>query len=242
MERTPCEIGEFEGQEMTFSSARVERAVRFPSAGQPSFILEGILHEPRRTEPEQKAPVVILCHPHPVSSDMHDPLISSLAINLAENGMLALRFNFRGVGKSAGQQTDGNMEPLDLAGAIHFALAQPGVNHAKVAVIGHAFGANIALTYAPYDRRIRTIVAVSLLLYRIPPNNQKLFDGPLLFITGEDDQVCPLYKLQPFVEQQKGRKGIKVITGARHLMRGYENVAVATIMKYMQTWATESGV
>jgi alpha/beta superfamily hydrolase len=227
---------------MMFSSAQVERAVRFPSAGQPSFSLEGILHEPMRVGAEQKAPVVILCHPQPVSSDMHDPLIAALAARLAESGMFALRFNFRGVGKSAGQQTDGNMEPLDLAGAIHFALAQPGANHAKVGVIGHAFGANIALTYAPYDRRIRTIVAISLLLYRIPQHTQKYFDGPLLFITGEDDQVCPLYKLEPFVEQQKGPKGIKVIIGARHLMRGYENEAVEAIMKYMKTWATMSGV
>jgi alpha/beta superfamily hydrolase len=228
---------------MTFSSAQVERAVRFPSAGQPSFLLEGILHEPWRTQAEQKVPVVILCHPHPVSSDLHDPLIVSLAAHLAESGMLALRFNYRGVGKSGGQPTDGNMEPLDLAGAIYFALAQPGVNHAKVGVIGHAFGANIALTYAPYDRHIHTLVAISPLLFQIPPNrNQKFFEGPKLFVTGEDDQVCPLYKLEPFVEQQKGPKGIKVITGARHLMRGYEHEAVEAIMKYMKMWATMSGV
>ena len=66
--------------------------------------------------------------------------------------MMALRFNFRGVGKSQGQQTDGRMEPLDLAGAIDAALAQPGINPAKVCVIGHGFGAYIALMYAPLTR------------------------------------------------------------------------------------------
>jgi alpha/beta superfamily hydrolase len=146
---------------MTFSSTQLEREVRFPSAGQPSFLLEGILHEPDRTEAGHKAPVVILCHPHPVSSDMHDPLVAMLAAQLAASGMIALRFNFRGTGRSAGQQTDGNMEPLDLAGALHFALAQPGANHAKVGVIGHAFGANIALIYAPYDRR-KSVPSISL--------------------------------------------------------------------------------
>ncbi len=227
-----------EGKKMT-SPAQVERAVSFQSAGQPSYLLEGILHEPTKAE---RAPVVVLCHPQPVSSDMNDPLLVTLATQLANAGMLALRFNFRGVGKSGGQQTDGKMEPLDLAGAINFVLAQPGINPAKVCVIGHAFGANIALMYAPFDPRVRTVVAISLLLYRVPNGFPKAFERPKLFITGEDDQICPLYKLEPFVEQQKGPKGIKVIRGARHLMRGYEEAAAEAIMKYVSNWAAMPGV
>ena len=72
---------------------------------------------------------------------MNDTLTIALARRLAEAGMIALRFNFRGVGNSQGQQTDGRLEPLDLAGAIDCVLAQPGGNPAKVCVIGHGFGA-----------------------------------------------------------------------------------------------------
>ena len=132
---------------MASLSAQAERAITFHSAGQPSFLLQGVLHKPLKVE---HAPLVVLCHPQPASSDMHDPLTVALAQNLAaEAGMIALRFNFRGVGKSQGQQTDGRMEPLDLAGAINVALAQSGVDPAKMCVIGHGFGANIALMYAP---------------------------------------------------------------------------------------------
>ena len=113
-----------------------------------------------------RTPVVVLCHPQPASSDMHDTLTTMLAQRLAESGMIALRFNFRGVGKSQGQQSDGRMEPLDLAGAIDCALAQSGANAGKVCVIGHGFGAYIALLYAPFDARIRTLVAISLPLFR----------------------------------------------------------------------------
>jgi alpha/beta superfamily hydrolase len=224
---------------MTSSSAAAERPVTFSSRGQPSILLEGVLHIPTEVE---LAPTIVLCHPQPASSDMNDLLNIALARRLAETGMLALRFNFRGVGKSQGQQTDGRLEPLDLAGAVDCALAQPRGNPAKICVIGHGFGAYIALLYAPFDARIRTVVSISLPLYRAAGGFPKLFECPKLFVTGEFDEICPLYKLEPFVEQLKGPKGIKVIIGARHLMHGYEEAAVTTILKYVKNWAAMPGV
>ena len=83
---------------------------------------------------------------------------------------------------------------------------------------------------------------MSLLLYRIGNGFPKAFEGPKLFVTGEFDEICPRHKLEPFVEQQPGRKGMSVITGARHLMRGYEKETVHTVMKYLQKWAAMPGV
>jgi len=219
--------------------AQVERAITFQSKGQPSFLLEGVVHTPAAAE---QAPAIILCHPQPASSDMNDNLIVALAKNLAASGMIALRFNFRGVGRSQGQQTDGRLEPLDLAGAVDTALAQPGANPAKLCVIGHAFGAYVTLLYAPFDVRIRTITAISLPLFRAASGFPRQFERPKLFVTGEFDEICPRYKLEPFVEQQPGPKGIKVITGARHLMRGYEEAATEAVMKYVRAWAEMPGV
>jgi len=224
---------------MTSESATAERPISFSSRGQPSLLLEGVLHAPIDVE---LAPIIILCHPQPASSDMNDTLNIALARRLAESGILALRFNFRGVGKSQGQQTDGQLEPLDLAGAIDYALSESGGNPAKICVIGHGFGAYIALLYAPFDTRIRTVVSISLPLFRAASGFPKPFERPKLFVTGEFDEICPLYKLEPFVEQLKGPKGIKVIVGARHLMRGYEDAAVTTIVKYVKNWAEMPGV
>jgi len=224
---------------MSQSPTSTEQPVPFPSRGQPSFRMEGVVHIPAGAN---RAPVVILCHPQPASSDMRDPLTVLLARRLADTGLIALRFNFRGVGQSQGQQTDGRMEPLDLAGAIDYALAQPGADTSKVCVVGHGFGAYIALVYAPYDVRIRTVVAVSLPMYRVAAGLPKAFERPKLFVTGEFDEICPLFKLEPFVEQLKGKRGIKVIVGARHLMRDYEEAALTTIMKYIKTWAEMPGV
>jgi len=224
---------------MAPSPANIERPIAFYTRGQPPFLLEGVLHEPPRVE---QAPIVVLCHPQPASSDMNDVITVALARSLAQAGMVALRFNFRGVGKSQGQQTDGRLEPLDLAGAIDIVQTRPGVNMAKICVVGHSFGAYIALLYAPFDPRIRTLVAISLPLFRVAGGFPKAFERPKLFVTGEFDEICPLYKLEPFVEQQKGPKGIKVITGARHLMRGYEEATINTILKFVTTWAEMPGV
>ncbi len=220
-------------------SPTTEQPVLFPSRGQPSFRIEGVVHLPTRAK---HTPVVILCHPQPASSDMRDSLTTLLARRLADAGLIALRFNFRGVGQSQGQQSDGRMEPLDLAGAIDYTLAQPGVDTTKVCVVGHGFGAYIALLYAPYDQRIRTVVAISLPMYRVAGGLFKTFERPKLFVTGEFDEICPLFKLEPFVEQLKGPKGIKVIVGARHLMRDYEEAALTTIIKYIKAWAEMPGV
>jgi alpha/beta superfamily hydrolase len=169
-------------------------------------------------------------------------LIVELARSLASAGLIALRFNFRGVGKSQGQQTDGRLEPLDLSGALDVVLSHPRANAAKVCVIGHAFGAYVALLYAPFDQRVRTVITISLPLFRTVNGFPRAFERPKLFVTGEFDEICPLYKLEPFVEQQDGPKGIKVIVGARHLMRGYEEAATSAIMKYVKAWVNMPGV
>ncbi|HTI13275.1 MAG TPA: hypothetical protein VL461_01740 [Dictyobacter sp.] len=217
-------------------SEQAARPLTFHSKGQPPLLLEGTVHTPSKAE---NAPIVILCHPQPASSDMNDPLLVTLARSIAEAGMIAFRFNFRGVGHSQGQQSDGRLEPLDLAGAIDAALKIPGGNPTKLCIIGEGFGAYITMLYAPFDVRIRTVVAISLPLFRAASGFPRPFERPKLFVTGEFDEICPLYKLEPFVEQLTGRRGIKVIVGARYLMRGYEQQTTTTILKFLQAWAKE---
>lgn len=231
------------------SATQTEQPITFSSKGQPALLLEGIVHTRQEAE---NSPLVILCHPQPASSNMNDPLLVTLARHLADTGMTVLRFNFRGVGRSQGQQTDGRLEPLDLAGAIEAGLGQPAVNPHKVCVVGHAFGAYITLLYAPFDPRISMIVSISLPLFRATHGFPRHFKDLKLFVTGEFDEICPPFKLEPFVDSQiekdlqtekdpqiekKPKTAGHVITGARHLMTGYEDEAVKLILKYLTAWA-----
>jgi alpha/beta superfamily hydrolase len=213
-----------------------DRHVTFPSAGRPSYQLEGVLSGPVEPEDAQPHAAVILCHPQPATSSLDDPLLREVAASLAASGMLALRFNFRGVEASEGQQTDGRLEPLDIAGAVEFALQQPRVVARKLCLVGHAFGAYMALAYAEHDPRIGTVVAVSPPYFRVT-RELGAFDRPRLFVTGEYDEVAPRQKLEPWIAQLPGARTLKIISGARHLMRGYERTAAETIVQYIQRWA-----
>jgi alpha/beta superfamily hydrolase len=217
-----------------------ERKVNFASAGQPALTLEGVLARPARDTGIPRA-AVLLCHPQPASSSMDDPLLCRLAMDLAAAGLVVLRFNFRGVGASEGQQTDGRLEPLDIAGAVDFLLRQPGVDSGKLCIVGHAFGAIMALTYAAHDTRVGLCVAVSPPVFRLAPG-LGMFDRPRLFVTGEYDEVSPRHKLEPWIAGLPGSRHLSVISGARHLLPGDEAVAASTTAKYVTRWAALPGV
>jgi uncharacterized protein len=212
--------------------------VRFSSVGMPAVELVGRLHLPA---PEGRWPAVVLCHPQPLVSDMDDPLLVQLAHALTEARLAALRFNFRGVAPSQGDSTDGRLEPLDVGGAVSWLAARPDIDAERIALVGHAFGAYVALAYADVDPRVRTIVAVSPPMYRLTPQFVATLDRPRLFVIAEDDEVCPRYKLEPWLARQPGTRGLSVIGGAQHLMRGSERAAAAPIISYLTRWSQSAG-
>ncbi len=214
--------------------------VHFLSAGEPALMLEGLLHTPPASASGQAVPIAVLCHPQPATSDMHDPLLARVADELAAVGIAALRFTFRGAGQSQGESTEGRLEPLDLAGAVEYVCAQPRFDASKVCLVGHGFGAYVALVYAAHDPRVRTVVAVSPPVARLDLG-LGMIDQPKLFLTGELDEVSPRFKLEPWVEQLPNR-ALQVISGAPHLMTGYESVAAATIVRYLARWAATPDV
>jgi uncharacterized protein len=214
--------------------------VHFLSAGEPTLMLEGLLHVPSMPAGGQPVPVAVLCHPQPATSDMDDPLLRRTANDLAAAGIAALRLNFRGVGQSQGESTDGRLEPLDLAGAVEYVCDQPRFDAGKLCLVGHGFGAYVALIYAAHDQRVRTVVAVSPPVARLDLG-LGMIEQPKLFLTGEFDEVSPRFKLEPWVEQLPNR-ALQVISGAPHLMTGYEPVAAATIVRYLARWAATPGM
>ncbi|GAG53448.1 unnamed protein product [marine sediment metagenome] len=86
--RTPMMDGQT--QEITFTSD--------------GLALQGILHRPDSSP----SSAVAVCHPHPLyGGDMHNSVVVALCRAAASRGIAALRFNFRGVGRSEGSFADG---------------------------------------------------------------------------------------------------------------------------------------
>jgi uncharacterized protein len=92
----------------------------------------------------------ILCHPHPqYGGSMHDAVLQTATDVFLAHGIHCLRFNFRGVGASAGHFDHGAGEVEDLM-AVHKWLSQQHTED-EIVWLGYSFGAAMvwqALQYA----------------------------------------------------------------------------------------------
>ena len=145
--------------------------------------LEGLL----RTGAGSLAAVILHPHPH-YGGDMHNHVVTGLGEALAEAGAATLRFNFRGVGRSAGVYDGGAGEASDAVAAIDFLRAR--APDARVVLAGYSFGAMVAAaaaTMRPLDGLL--LVSPPLAFAALPP----LPDGvPVLAIAGDRDPLAPL--------------------------------------------------
>jgi alpha/beta superfamily hydrolase len=96
--------------------------------------------------------VVVLCHPHPLhGGTMDNKVVQTLARAFLQLGYRVARFNFRGVGASAGQYDEGRGE-VDDALAVIAAVRDPVL---PLALAGFSFGAYVAAAAAARCRPTR---------------------------------------------------------------------------------------
>lgn len=86
----------------------------------------------------ERLPVVIICHGF--GSDCNRPLLRAISKDVVEQGMIAIRFDFNGCGKSDGRFQDMTVpsEIEDLKAMIRWAQAQPWTKN--ISLVGHSQG------------------------------------------------------------------------------------------------------
>ena len=205
------------------------RRVTFPAADD-GPLLEGILHFPDGPGP---FPTAVVCPAHPMYGGTmgDDPLpniIKSLCHELAAQCWIALRFNFRGAGRSEGTFDNGHGEQNDVGGALDFVCIQEGVNENRIAIMGYSFGAWVGLQHAVRDHRAKYLVGVAPpgdIWKKDPedPKDKKYSDPfldaelrPKLFVAGEHDHYAPSDLLREYVTRLKPPKILHFIPGKTH--------------------------
>jgi hypothetical protein len=155
---------------------------------------------------------------------MHTKAVFQGTKGLARIGCAVLRFNFRGVGRSAGTFDEGDGEKADfVAGLDYMAARYPGV---RLWAAGFSFGSWVALEVGAADDRVSALIAiappvvtsVSSMTYTFP--NTLASTKPKFFVQGEADEVCPIQGLWAFYGQLDEPKELAVIDGANHLFEG----------------------
>ncbi|MEJ7746639.1 MAG: alpha/beta hydrolase [Luteimonas sp.] len=152
----------------------------------PAGPLEAIVEPPEADVPAQSV-VAIVCHPLPTEGgSMHNKVVTMVARGLRELGVTTLRFNFRGVGQSAGVFDDGKGELDDLRAVAAWVRAQRPKDQLWLA--GFSFGAYVSL-------RAASELQPNVLISVAPPAGRWDFASvetptmPWLVIQGEHDEV-----------------------------------------------------
>jgi alpha/beta superfamily hydrolase len=173
---------------------REERAVAIPTC-EDGLVLEGI-YVAGAGHPEGDAGAVI-APPHPLyGGSMDSPVVVEVAHACARAGLATLRFNWRGVGASAGTPSgDAEHADLDYAAALeHLAATVPGA----LSVCGYSFGAAAALRRAALSPRVRQAILVAPPPSLLAPASLVAVRRALV-VAGEADTLAPPDALRALV-------------------------------------------
>ena len=209
-----------------------EYHVNFNSREVSPIQLEGILHLPP-TE-ERNRPGVVICHPHSLyGGSMGVPLVVAIAEELAQRDVVALRFNFRGVGHSQGTYANGEGEMADVAGALDFLEGQKSVDRERLYLIGYSFGAGVGLRHAENDPRISAVAVVAPYVENPSESLLRGYTKPKLFLVGEGDTVCSTEWLQAFVAPLPEPKALRILPGTDHFFWGREREVAEIVGEFI---------
>jgi alpha/beta superfamily hydrolase len=199
------------------SLAAPRRAVMIPGDSP----IEGLLEFP-----ESGAPVggVVVAHPHPLhGSTLQQPVVHHVAKACRQRGLATLRFNFRGVGESAGVFS-GFEEYRDVRAAASFLRAELGEG-SPVALAGYSFGA-VMVSLAVLDGE----QAVALALLAFPMRWEEFmpgwfakfggYRGPVLSVCAEYDTIAPPAQVEEFLRGVGLDPTQIVVPGTDHFFGG----------------------
>lgn len=194
-----------------------------PAAGQTASLLlpgpaghiEIVLAAP--CEPAQG--FAIICHPHPLfGGAMSNKVVYTLAACAQKAGLYALRFNFRGVGRSEGLHDEGRGETEDVLALIRWMRER--VPDAKLALMGFSFGAFVSLRAAELaspDMQVSIAPPFSKYVNQpVPPHPR----CPWLVLHSTDDDVVDYAGTLAILKTFEPMPQLVTLTGAGHFFHG----------------------
>lgn len=162
--------------------------------------------------------VAVLAHPHPLhGGTLTNKVVQTLARACVQAGWTAVRFNFRGVGRSAGVYDEGRGELADLLSVIQ-AQAPQG----PLCLAGFSFGAFVtshaaAQLHAQRDIQRLVLVGTAASRFEVATVPTELHLRTLL-IHGEQDDTVPLASVMDWARPQA--MPVLVVPGGGHFFHG----------------------
>lgn len=192
------------------------RVINVDFAG-PAGVLEGLINARTGTEPRA---IAVLAHPLPTAGGtMHTKAVFHAAKALARIDVPVLRFNFRGVGRSAGSFTDGPGEREDFRAALAFMKARyPDIRHIWCG--GMSFGSWVALTVGAEDPDVTALIGIACPVNKYDYTPVVEAGKPVFLVHGEHDELIPHKEIRKFYAMLPEQKELVLVDGADHLFDG----------------------
>ncbi len=168
--------------------------------------------------PASPAGLALICHPHPLyGGTLDNKVVYTLARCALSIGLTAVRFNFRGVGKSGGAYGNGAGETEDAAAVL--AWAQQQQPDARVVLMGFSFGATVALRLTALVDAVQLVtVALPLGYFEHEPLPRPRC--PWLLVHGTADTTVPWPETEASIKQHALTPQLAVLPGVDHFFHG----------------------
>ena len=181
----------------------------------PAGPLEALLDTPAG---EPRA-VAVFGHPHPLhGGTMHTKALYQAAKAMPRIGVAALRFNFRGVGRSAGTFDSGAGEKDDFRAALAF--VEQRFPDLPLWAAGMSFGSWVAMTVGSEDPRVSLLLAIAPPVDRYDFETLKTCTLPKFIVHGESDELISIKEIRKFYAHIPEPKELVTIEDANHLFEG----------------------
>jgi alpha/beta superfamily hydrolase len=182
-------------------------AIQVPDS---ELVLEGIFIRGEGDE----TPGAVIAPPHPLyGGSMDSPVLNEVAYACKKAGYATIRFNWRGVGASAGERS-GEPEAADADYRAALAYLEETVPGAVIAA-GYSFGAATAVRAAVGHPRVRRLVLVAPPPALLDESALSDFGGAVLIVVGDDDSFAPAAELEALAADRPRRR-LVVVPGADH--------------------------
>ena len=191
------------------------RGTRREVVAGPAGDLECAVDDP----PEAPRGLAVICHPHPqFGGTMDNKVVQTLARAFVQSGLRSVRFNFRGIGASAGTWDEGRGEVDDALSVIAAWRDAAGAPPAPFVLAGFSFGGYVAA--AASARLADTAKPTRMVLVAPSTEKQQVPEVPreCLVIHGEADDVVPLAATLAWARPQS--LPIVVVPGGGHFFHG----------------------
>lgn len=212
-------------------NAHTERLSLLGAAG----VIEAVRNAPALPAGAASRGVAVIAHPHPLfGGTLDNKVVQTLARALVQCGWTAVRFNFRGVGASAGVHDEGRGELEDF-----LAVVEQVAPEGPLALAGFSFGAFVtshALAALWPQRHVEQVVLVGTAASRfdvaaVPPEAHLR----TLVVHGEQDDTVALSDVLNWARPQV--LPVTVVPGGGHFFHGQLPLLKNLVVRHLQSGA-----